>query len=191
MVSKSKTKTKAKSTKKKSPKPKQQKKEYKLFTNPPSPLTWQGLMQWLCDTGWVEGRIGKIISPLDRPYYDDYVQSVWVEILSVPQDKILDIWCRGKGRFVNYIKSIILNNIRSTGSRVYNENKKWRHVERTLTDEQWASLDGTGESEIDTTFCINDFDPETRNKSCHYGFDKESCKVDEEDRMDEDKYDID
>lgn len=190
MVSKSKTKTKAKSTKKKSPKPKQQKKEYKLFTNPPSPVTWEGLIKWLSDTGWVEGRIGKVISPLDRPYYDDYVQEVWVQILEVPHDKLLDIWNRGKGRLVNYIKSIILNNVRSSSSILYKNIRLSRSVERLLDDEQWERLEKTGESEYDTTFCINDFDPQTRNKSCHYGYDKEFCKADEDDRVGEDLMDF-
>lgn len=177
---------------KKPSKPKSQKKEYKLFTNPPEPVTRQSLMKWLSDSGWVEGRIGKVISPLDRPYFEDYVQEVWVQILSVPEDKIMDIWYRGKGKFVNYIKSIIINNVRSTSSHLYSNIRKGRSIERLLTDEQWNALENTGESEYDITFCINDFDPKTRNKSVHYGYDKESCKlVDEEYMVGEDKYDLD
>lgn len=187
MKSKQKTKKQSKPSK-----PKSQKKEYKLFTNPPEPVTRESLMKWLSDSGWVEGRIGRVISPLDRPYFEDYVQEVWVQILSVPEDKIMDIWYRGKGKFVNYIKAIIVNNVRSTSSNLYNHIRKGGTIERLLTDEQWNALESTGESEYDVTFCINDFDPETRNRSVHYGYDKESCKlVDEKYMMEEDKYDLD
>lgn len=169
-------------TKKKSSKPKQ-KKEYKLFTNPPEPLTWHSLMQWLSDTGWVEGRIGKMISPLDREYFEDYVQEVWVQILEVPQEKMMDLWYRGKGKFVNYIKSIILNNIYSKSSHLYVNVRRGRAMEKFLTDEQWQRLDDTGESDYEISFAINDFDD--RNRSLHRGVDLESCKTDDEYRIEQ------
>lgn len=187
---KSKPKPKTKPTPSPKPKPKKIKKLPKLLTNPPEPVTWQSLMQWLSDTGWVEGFIGKRISPLDRAYFDDYVQECWIQILEVPQDKILEIWFRGKGKFINYIKSIIINNIRSSSSHVFNNIRRWRQIERTMTDEQWGALENTGSSEYDITFCINDFDPKTRNFSFHHGYDKEFCKCDDDDRVGEDNYNI-
>ena len=159
------------------------KKEYKLFTNPPEPVTWNSLMQWLADSGWVEGRIGRKISPLDRQFFDDYVQEVWIQILEVPKDKMMDIWTRGKGRFIEYVKSIIMNNIYSNSSHLYKNIRYWRQVERTLTDEQWKRLDDEGESDYEVTFPINDFD--NNNRALHYGVDIMKCKTDEQYRIDQ------
>jgi len=164
-------------TKTKKPASKRPKRFYKLLSNPPEPVTRQSLMKWLSDTGWVEGLIGKRISPLDRDYFDDYVQECWVQILSVPPDKILEIWYRGKGKFVNYIKSIVANNIYSTSSPLYNNIRKGRSIERFLTDEQWAALDDTGESDYEISFAINDFDD--NNRALHRGVDLEHCKTDD------------
>lgn len=183
--------TKKLSSKKQPSKPKQPKRLPKLLTNPPGPVTRDSLMQWLSDTGWVEGFIGKRISPMDRMYFEDYVQECWVQILEVPADKILGIWNKGKGKFVNYIKSIIINNIRSTGSHLYNNIRKAKTIECLLDDEQWYRLENTGESEYDVTFVINDYDPSDRHATVHHGYDKESCRIDDEDRVEEDKYDID
>lgn len=185
---KNKPKTKSKPKPKK---PKQPKRLPKLLTNPPEPLTRDSLMQWLSDTGWVEGFIGKRISPLDRAYFDDYVQECWVQILEVPPEKILEIWYRGKGKFVNYIKSIVMNNIYSLSSHLYKNIRLGRSIERTLTDEQWSMLENEKHSEYDITFCINDFDPSNRNFSFHHGYDKEKCKIiDEDDMVGEDTYDL-
>lgn len=180
---------KAQKPKKKS-KPKSPKRLPKLLTNPPEPLTWQSLMQWLSDTGWVEGFIGKKISPLDRMYFEDYVQECWIQILSVPQDKMMGIWYKGKGKMINYIKSLIINNIRSSSSILYKNIRQCHQIERTLDDEQWRQLDNTGESEYDTSFCINDYDPSDRHATVHHGYDKESCKVDDDDRVGEDNLDF-
>lgn len=162
-------------------KPKQ-KKEYKLLTNPPEPVTRQSLMQWLSDSGWVEGFIGKKISPLDRVYFEDYVQECWLQILLVPEDKILDIWYRSKGRFINYIKSIVVHNIYSYSSHLYKNIRAAGKVEKFLTDEQWQRLEDTGESEYEETFPINDF--ENNNRSLHYGVDIEKCNTQDEYRCD-------
>ena len=151
------------------------KREYKLMTNPPEPLTWQILMNWLSDTGWVEGFIGKRISPLDRLYFADYVQECWVQILEVPQDKMMEIWYRGKGKFVNYIKSIIVNNIYSKSSHCFKNIREAGKHEMFLTDEQWIKLDNCGESTFDETFAINDFD--NNNTALHFGVDTTPCKV--------------
>jgi len=184
----SKTKPKPKQIKK-SNKAKKVKKEYKLFTNPPEPVTWQSLMNWLADTGWVEGHIGRKISPLDRPYFDDYVQEVWLQILSVPHEKMLEIWHRGKGKAIEYIKAIIMNNIYSNSSHLYKNIRFANTIEKTLTDEQWKRLDDDGESEFDISFCINDF--ELGNRALHRGIDSERCKVlTEDDRMGEDNIEI-
>lgn len=158
------------------------KRVYLLMTNPPEPVTRDGLMKWLSDTGWVEGFLGKKISPLDRPYYEEYLQEVWVQILEVPEDKIVDIWHRGKGKFVNYIKSIIMNNIYSSSSHLFQNVRKFRKDERELTDYQWNLLDEDGKSTFDVVFPINDFEP--GNRSLHYGIDKENCKTDDEHRLD-------
>jgi hypothetical protein len=117
----------------------------KLMINPedtPSnPLTHNRLMNWLADTGWVSGYVRKRISPMDAHLYEDFVQSIWVIILSVKPDVIMEIWYKGKGKFVNYIKTIIDINLRGIGSPNYNENKKFHNTHCTLSDEQWMEFE--------------------------------------------------
>lgn len=135
-------------------------KHYKYLQNPedtPSnPLTWERLMEWLSDTGWVEGRVRKCISPLDMRYLDDYIQEVWIQILEVPPDKLMGIWRKGKGKFTNYIKSIISNNICSTVSPLYKNIRKDSANEVTLDDVGWdAFSNGSDTSETITKYPVS------------------------------------
>lgn len=121
---------------------------YKLFTNPPDNPTYYQLMDWLADTGWIEGRVRKIISSLDLEYLDDYIQEVWIQILEVPIPKMMDIWKKGKGKFCNYIKSIIVNNVISTQSNLYKNIRRDRKNEVYLDSIGWSTLDDSGEAEV-------------------------------------------
>lgn len=117
---------------------------YKLFRNPPDNPSYEQLMNWLADTMWVEGRTRKVMSSLDQPYLDDYIQEVWLQILEVPQDKIMSVWRKGKGKFCNYIKSIISNNVISVQSNLYKHIRKDRKNEIYLDDQGWINLDSDG-----------------------------------------------
>lgn len=106
-----------------------------------NPLTHARLMEWLANTGYVEGFIYSKISPLDMPYVEDYIQEVWVQILSAKPETIMDRWYKGKGVFTNYIKLLITNNIISTCSNLYKnirkDTKNWVH----LDDNGWSHID--------------------------------------------------
>lgn len=117
----------------------------KLMVNPEdtptNPLTHQRLMEWLANTGWVNGYIGKRISPMDAFLYEDFTQTIWLIILSVKPETIMEVWYRGKGKFVNYLKTIIDINLRGIGSVNYNENKKFHNTHCILSDEQWSNFE--------------------------------------------------
>ena len=123
---------------------------YKYLLNPEdtdeNPLTKERLMNWLADTGWVEGHIRKQISPLDVKYTEDYIQEVWLQILEVPEEKIMSIWYKGKGKFTNYIKAIIMNNIYSNSSHLYRNIRAGQENVYHLDEVGWKAL----ESDQDT-----------------------------------------
>ena len=131
---------------------------YKYLKNPEdtesNPLTWERLMEWLADTGYVEGLVGKKISPLDRAYIEDYIQEVWVQILEVPQEKLMDIWYKGKGKFTNYIKSIVINNIYSGSSHLYKNLREGTHELVYLDDTGWHRLENDDDVEITLSYPV-------------------------------------
>lgn len=116
------------------------------------PLTYERLMNWLVNTGWVQGFLKKRLHPLDRPLEEDMLQECWVQILSVPPDKMLDIYNKGKGKFTNYLKSIIVNNICSVTSVTYKHTKGLYSNELYLTDEQWNRFEESDDSEVTLQF---------------------------------------
>ena len=120
-------------------------KAYKLLVNPedtPSnPLTWERLMKWLADTRYVEGLTISKMQDRDMIFKEDYIQEVWVQILSVPPEKMMDIWYKGKGKFVNYIKSIIINNVYSASSYLFKNIRADRFNEVYMDDAEWTSME--------------------------------------------------
>ena len=122
---------------------------------PENPLTWDRLMAWLVDTGWVDALIRKFISPLDQHVADDMFQETWLQILEVPKDKLMGIWYKGKGKFTNYIKSIITNNLISSTSAVYSRIKSPYTRMMYLSDEGWSRFeDGERDNKADVIFPI-------------------------------------
>lgn len=124
--------------------------ELKLLSNPidtpEDPLTHDRLMQWLADTGWVYGYIKKRISPMDAHLYEDYAQTIWLYILEMDPNKILEVWYHGKGQFVNYIKKVIDGQL-MWKTDTYKLNKHYHHVHKSITPEQWHRLE-EGESQV-------------------------------------------
>lgn len=121
-----------------------------------NPITRDRIMEWMADTRYIEGFVHKKIHSLDKEYVDDYIQEVWVQILSLPSDKIVEIYKSGKGRFTNYIKVLIMNNIRSTTSALYKYIRQPRLHEVYLTDDQWVEMIENDETEIDVQVAVRD-----------------------------------
>lgn len=161
-------------------------KVYKLLDNPDdtqeNPLTRDRLMEWLASTGWVEGHVRRKISPLDRAYLDDYIQEVWEQILLVPPDKILEIYRRGKGKFVNYIKSIIMNNIYSNSSRLYRNIRAGQESIVHLDDVGWRHFEADEDSHTTLHFPViqRDNDLDSRVK-----FEYETIPISSENKLSE------
>lgn len=134
-------------------------KHYKLLNNPEdsvnNPLTHTRLMNWLADTKWVEGLVSRRISPLDRHLIEDYIQEVWVQILEVPPEKMMEIWYKGKGKFVNYIKSIVINQVYSGSSATYKHIKEPNKDMLYLDDAGWECFsNGLDAAETIITFPV-------------------------------------
>lgn len=130
--------------------------QLKLLINPDdtpeNPLTFHRLMDWLANTGWVEGYVRKRISPMDAHLYEDYAQTVWLEILNLKQDVIMEVWYHGKGQFINYMKRVIDCQLCHTSTRTYQLNKHFHHTHIPLSNEQWQSLE---EGIPETTYTNN------------------------------------
>lgn len=108
---------------------------------PDNPLTRDRLMDWLARTGWVYGYVRKRISPMDALLYEDYAQQCWIEILKAKPERIMEIWYKGKGAFINYIKRIIDVQLKSIGTENYKINKHFHHTHCMLTDDQWRHFE--------------------------------------------------
>ena len=118
-----------------------------------NPITRQRLVDWMSKTGYVEGYIHKKISPMDKMYVEDYIQECWIQILEVPDDKMVEIYRKGKGKFTNYIKTLINNNIRSRVSHLYKNIRADKKNELYLDDAEWSVLlEGEPNTTADVVF---------------------------------------
>ena len=141
-----------------------------LFETPDNPITKDRIMKWMADTKYIEGFIHKRIHPLDKDYIDDYIQEVWLQILELDEEKIVEIYKSGKGRFTNYIKALIMNNIRSTCSNLYKHIRQPRVNEVYLTDEQWVEMIENDGTEIDMQVAVRD----KVNGICVFDYEKDA-----------------
>ena len=125
-----------------------------LEDTPENPLTRDRIMNWMASTGFIEGFIRVKSHILDRPYLDDYIQECWVQMLQVPEDKIVELYRSGKGRFTNYIKMLIMNNIHSNSSILYKHIRMARSKEVYLDDNQWCDFTEHDNTDIQTPSTI-------------------------------------
>lgn len=114
------------------------------LTNPEdtetNPLTRERLLNWMASTGWIEGHIRKRMSPLDYAHMDDYIQSIWEQICLIPEEKLLEIYRRGKGKFTSYLKALIGHQVYSSCSATFKENKEYYFNEIYLDGNEWTNL---------------------------------------------------
>ena len=117
---------------------------------PQNPLTYSRLMDWLANTGWVYGYVRKRISPMDALLYEDYAQTVWLEILQLKPELIMEVWYNGKGKFINFLKRVIDVQLYSTSTQTYKTNKHWHHTHCTLSEDQWFNFEEGNEDTTNT-----------------------------------------
>lgn len=142
--------------------PKQPKWLLNLEDTEENPLTRERILNWIASTMFIENHMRKRISPLDYAQADDYIQSVWEEICKIPEEKLIAVYRKGKGKITNYLKALIQNQIHSNSSKTYRENKEWRQREVPLEDSQWISLEETGSTKMVQQFpCLN------KENNCH------------------------
>lgn len=139
-----------------------QKQEYKLLTQPKDPTSKESILNWLSDSGWVEGFIRKKISPLDRHLIEDFTQECWLIICE--NEKLVEMFGKGKGVFVNYIKSIITNNIYSDSSQVFKKIKQFNHKHCLLDNSQLSYVSDYGQLEVETKFPVIERDSGVENR---------------------------
>lgn len=120
----------------------------------PKTYDYEGIIEWLVNSYWVENYIRKLKGPHFK-YIDDFIQEVWVQILQVPHEKIVSAFQIGKPRLVAFIKQIINNQCNSVNSYAYKNIQAWDAKHISLTDVQWGLLD----SEIDEDY---EFDTEIK-----------------------------
>lgn len=89
---------------------------------------------------------------MDRAYYWDYLQTIYEIILNIPQEKVVDLFTRGVGLLINYIKVIINAQCTILNEKCYRIHKLPQRFEVSLTDEQWTRLEEEGESTYDEQF---------------------------------------
>lgn len=104
--------------------------------------TPDSLMEWLVWTGWVDAYIKFKMKNGNDPDYEDYRQTIWIEILSI-KDRLHRIYCEdGKPSFLNYIKMICNNQIISKCSRCYTTiRRNRREHENYFNAEGWNIID--------------------------------------------------
>ena len=134
----------------------------KLFKNPREPITRESLLEWLYRTGWFENHVRKRSSPLDKNQLDDYIQSCWEELCKIPEEKLLEIWYRGKGKFVNYCKALIGHQTYSSCSKTFKENKIFYTTEVYLDDQQWQTFEEDGKTNYRQQFPVINDEPGRR-----------------------------
>ena len=139
--------------------PKQPKWFVNLEDTPNNPLTRDRILEFIVESGWIEGHIRKRRSPLDYQQAEDYIQSIYEEICKIPEDKLIEIYRKGKGKFTNYLKALIQHQVYSSCSKTYRENKLWRQVEIPLEDSQWTNIVESG-----TTKMVQQFPEINRDK---------------------------
>ena len=152
--------------------PKQPKWFVNLEDTPNNPLTRDRILEFIVKSGWIEGHTRKRMSPLDYQQAEDYIQSIYEEICKIPEDKLIEIYRKGKGKFTNYLKSLIQHQVYSSCSKTYRENKLWRQVEIPLEDSQWTNLAENGTTKMVQQFPIIDRDKgTTHDKRVHFEYD--------------------
>ena len=103
---------------------------------------------------------------------EDYIQSIYEEICKIPEDKLIEIYRKGKGKFTNYLKSLIQHQVYSSCSKTYKENKLWRQVEIPLEDSQWTNLVENGTTKMVQQFPIINRDKGiTPDQRVHFEYD--------------------
>ena len=128
------------------------------LTNPEdtetNPLTRERLLNWMASTGWIEGHIRKRMSPLDYTQMEDYIQTVWEQICLIPEEKLLEIYRRGKGKFTSYLKALIGHQVYSSSSATFKENKEYYFNEVYLDDAGWRQLENDDDVEITLSYPV-------------------------------------
>ena len=152
--------------------PKQPKWFVNLEDTPENPLTRDRILEFIVNSGWIEGHTRKRMSPLDYQQAEDYIQSIYEEICKIPEDKLIEIYRKGKGKFTNYLKALIRHQVYSSCSKTYRENKLWRQTEIPLEDSQWTNLVENGTTKMVQQFPIIDRDEGiTYDQRVHFEYD--------------------
>ena len=152
--------------------PKQPKWFVNLEDTPNNPLTRARILEFIVESVWIEGHTRKRMSPLDYQQAEDYIQSMYEEICKIPEDKLIEIYRKGKGKFTNYLKALIQHQVYSSCSKTYRENKQWRQVEIPLEDSQWTNLVENGTTKMVQQFPVIDRDKGiTPDQRVHFEYD--------------------
>lgn len=102
----------------------------------------ESMLEWLVWSGYVDSYITSHLK--NQPYLEDYRQEIWLQIIE-KADRLVDIFnYEGKGKFTNFIKMMINNNIISGTSPSYRHIRRDRETKEVyFNDDGWDIIDRT------------------------------------------------
>lgn len=121
----------------------------------PIDFTRENVMNWIANTGWIEGLIIKYLGD-SFVYLDDYIQEIYLSIFD-KLDRLIEVY-ENKGilSFCGYIKAIVKTSCYAEGAQVY---KKIRYFSDKFTvsleQEQWNDIIDTYNPETDKYYKFN------------------------------------
>lgn len=113
----------------------------------PIEFTKENVMEWLANSGWIEGSIIKMLGD-QFPFLDDYIQEIYLLIFD-KIDRLIDVYEeRGILAFCGYVKMIIRIACFSTGAQTYKNMRKFsKDLTVSLDQENWNALIDTYDAE--------------------------------------------
>lgn len=102
----------------------------------------EDIIDWLIDTCFIENYAIKISSNEERDL-DDIIQDIYLDILSIPQEKWDMITFQGFAAIRAYLSGMIHRQIRSTTSPTYYRYKKPKLTEKNLSSTTWNVYEET------------------------------------------------
>lgn len=112
-----------------------------IYTYPKSTKR-EDIIDWLINTCFIENYAIKLSSN-DNKYLDDIIQDIYVDILSISQEKWDTITYQGFAAIRAYISGMIHRQIKSVTSPTYYKYKKRKLVERNISSTAWNVYEET------------------------------------------------
>lgn len=99
----------------------------------------ENVFKWLAESGWIEGMCFKRLGE-NFPYYDDYVQDIYLQIYD-KLDHLIDIYeSTGITAFCGYIKTMVNTNCLVKTCKAYKNHRAFHDHIVTFDDTVWNDI---------------------------------------------------